>query len=605
MAEEPGLNSATRGVEGRGTSASSWGQIDFKNATPKLSQLEIQSEKNERRFIKLIVGGLVSSILVVVLVYAGVHFFHRWQERHLIRRAAAYLSGGDMKLAALSARRAFQMNPANAEATRALAQIADRAGDRTALEWWRKVLDLQPHNTEDALSLVRSALRQNDLAAAEKALDGLDEAAKRSAGYHAASGRLEEIKKHPVEAERHWAEASAIAPDNTSYQFQLALIRLGSNDQAKRESARQVLEHLRADPKQRAAATRTLILDGMAHHEEAQSTQTLASELQSYPEALFSDHLLYLEILRKLHDPGFAEYLGKLQKDAASNPADLASLLSWMSGNETAVAAIDFAKTLPAESVGKWPVSPALAAAYVSLKDWPGLEHLTSTAEWPPFDFLRHAYLSRALRGQDKKLPAEQEWLAAQKEASAQPQSLLLLARTAAAWGWEAETVDLLWILAKSEDTKLEALQTLYQHYAKLGDTTGLYRTLLRLVEALPNDLALQNNLAQISLLIGADVERARKVAAETRGKEPLNGAYVATYAFSLYTHGDLKGALQAMDQLTQDQLRDPSVAAYYGVVLAAAGQKEKAREYLRRAAEATLLPEEKALVEKAESTLQ
>jgi tetratricopeptide (TPR) repeat protein len=283
----------------------------------------------------------------------------------------------------------------------------------------------------------------------------------------------------------------------------------------------------------------------------------------------------------------------------------LASLFSWMSDHENATAAIEFAKTLPAQSVGKWPVAPTLAAAYASLPDWPGLERLTSTTEWSPFDFLRHAYLSRALRGQGKKLPSEQEWIAAQKEASTQPQSLLVLARSAAAWGWETETVDLLWVLAKSEDTRLEALQTLYQHYAKRGDTTGLYRTLLRLMEVLPNDLALQNNFAQISLLIGADVERARKVAAETRSKEPGNGAFVATYAFSLYTSGDVKGALQTMDRLSPDQLRDPSVAVYYGVVLAAAGQKEKAREYLQRAAEATLLPEEKALVEKAHSTLQ
>jgi Flp pilus assembly protein TadD len=581
------------------------GQIDFKNATPKLSPLEIQSEKNERRFIKLIVGGLVGLVFVVVLVYASLHVFHRWQERHLIRRATAYLSGGDVKAAALSARRAFQMNPASADAARTMAQIADSSGDRTAPEWWRKVLDLQPHNTEDALALVRSALRLNDLATAERTLDGLDEAAKRTAGYHAASGRLAEMKKNPVEAERHWAKASEIAPANTSYQFQLALIRLGTNDQSKRESAREVLERLRADPKQRTAATRTLILDGMAHLEEAQRMQLLASELQSYAEALFSDRLLYLEILRRLHDPGFAEYLRRLEQDATSNPADLASLLSWMSGNETAAAAVEFAKTLPAESVGKWPVLPALAAAYTSLKDWAGLEQLARNTEWASFDFLRRAYLSRALRGQDKKFPAAQEWEAAQKEASAQPQSLLVLARTAAAWGWETETVDLLWVLAKSDTTKLEALQTLYQHYARLGDTSGLYRTLLRLVEALPNDLTLQNNLAQISLLLGADGERARKVAAEINGKEPLNGAYVSTYAFSLYTSGDVKGALQAMDQLSQDQLRDASVAMYYGVVLAAAGQKEKAREYLRRAAGANLLPEEKALVAKAESALQ
>jgi Tfp pilus assembly protein PilF len=92
--------------------------------------LEIQSEKNERRFIKIIVGGLVGLIVAVVLVYASFNVFQRWEERHLIRMSAAYLSGGDVKAAALSARRALQMNPASADAARAMAQIADRSGDR-------------------------------------------------------------------------------------------------------------------------------------------------------------------------------------------------------------------------------------------------------------------------------------------------------------------------------------------------------------------------------------------------------------------------------------------------------------------------------------------
>jgi tetratricopeptide (TPR) repeat protein len=145
-----GLNSATRVFNGVERARPIGAKLTSR--TPHLSSapLEIQSEKNEWRFIKLIVGGLVGLVLVIVLAYTGVHVFHSWQERRLIRRAAAYLSGGDVKAAALSARRAFQMNPANADAARAMAQIADRAGDRTAPEWWRKVLDLQPHNTEDA-----------------------------------------------------------------------------------------------------------------------------------------------------------------------------------------------------------------------------------------------------------------------------------------------------------------------------------------------------------------------------------------------------------------------------------------------------------------------
>lgn len=562
------------------------------------------SEKTERRFIKLIIGGIVGLFLFITLTIVGVRLFHQWQERHLVRVAAAHLSGGDPKAAMLPARRALQMNPDNVDAARLIAQIADRGGDKAALEWWRKVVAQPQHTTDDVLGLVRSAMRVNDLAAAEKALSSLDDAAKQTAGYHAACGRLAEIKKNVAEAESHWAQASALAPDNLGYQFQLALIRLGSNDSAKRQASQETLERLRADPKQRAGATRALIIDGVAHRADVKRMQALAAELQGYPEAILADRLLYLEILRQLHDPLFEESLGKLEREAVSNPVDLASLFSWMSGNETAPAGIEFARTLPADSREKWPVPPAIAAMYSSAKDWPGLEEMTRNTKWEAHDFLRRAFLARAFRGQDKTLPSEQEWVAAQKEASAQPQSLLMLARTVALWGWENETAELLWILAKNDDTRMEALQTLYQHYVEKRDTAGLYRTLVKLVETMPNDLVLQNNLAQISLLLGADVERARKIAAELLSKDPSNASFLSTYAFSLYTKGDIEGALQAMEKLSPDQLRDPSVAAYYGVVLAAAGQKEKAREYLRRASEAKLLPEEKALIAKAESGL-
>jgi hypothetical protein len=566
--------------------------------------LQKHSERTERRFIKLIIGGIVGLFLFITITVVGVRLFRQWQERHLVRVSAAHLSGGDPKAAMLPAKRVLQMNPDNVDAARLIAQIADRGGDKAALDWWRKVVAHPQHTTDDVLGLVRAALRVNDLATAERALSSLDDAGKQTAGYHAACGRLAEIKKNPAEAESHWAQASAIAPDNLGYQFQLALIRLGSTDSAKRQASLEVIEGLRADPKQRAGATRALIIDGIAHRADVKRMQALAAELQEYSEATLADRLLYLEILRQLRDPAFEEYLRKLEREAVSNPIDLASLFSWMSGNETASAGIEFAKALPAESREKWPVPPAIAALYSSAKDWNGLEKMTRNTKWESHDFLRHAFLARALRGQDKQLPSEQEWVAAQKEASTQPQSLLMLARTVALWGWESETADLLWILAKNDDTKMEALQTLYQHYAEKGDTSGLYRTLLRLVETMPNDLVLQNNLAQVSLLLGADVERARKIAAELVGKDPSNASFLSTYAFSLYTKGDIKGALQAMDKLTPDQLRDASLSAYYGVILAAAGQKEKAREYLRRASEAKLLPEEKALVAKSENGL-
>jgi predicted Zn-dependent protease len=125
-----------------------------------------------------------------------------------------------------------------------------------------------------------------------------------------------------------------------------------------------------------------------------------------------------------------------------------------------------------------------------------------------------------------------------------------------------------------------------------------------RLSELEPNNLDIKNNLAQIGLLLNAKPEEARRMAAEIYRQAPGNAAYAATYAYSLLSKGDARGAVAVMQSLSQEQLRDPAVGTYYGIFLAAA-KDERARAFLELAQQATLLPEEKALVEKAGNALR
>ncbi len=567
--------------------------------------METYFEKTERTYIKLIMGGFGALLLFVVLCWGGFRGYRHWQEGHLVRRAAAFMSGGDLKTASLNARRALQLNSSNIDATRLMADIAEKNRDRAALELRRKVVELNPSNTDDSLALVRSALWFNDVASAEKTIERLEATANAKPEFHAAAGRLAEMKKDATGAESHWSRAVELAPKDTAYRFQLALVRLGLNDPTKRTDALAVLEELRADAAQRSAATRALIIDGIIHHADAQRSRDLAQALTSYSDANFSDRLIYLEILRQLQDSAYGDYLARLKSEATTSPADLAALLSWMLRNKMYAEAIEYGSGLPAEKMNEWPLPVVMAEARAQAKDWVQLEKQARESNWARYDFLRRAYLARALRAQDKQLAAEQELSAAQKEAEANPQMVSMLTQTFAEWGWRNEAVELLWALTKNPATKSAALRALYQHYRTADDTPGLYRTLAKLAEDNPTDTALQNNLAQVSLLIGADVDHARKVAAEISAKEPINPAYVSTYAFALMSKGDMKGALRLMDSLSEEQLRDPATATYYGLILAGAGQKEKARGFLRRSREAQLLPEEKALVAKAESSLE
>lgn len=562
-------------------------------------------ERTQRTFIRLFLIVLAVIIFLVTAIWGGRDLYVRWQEKRLVRRATVDLQQGNDRDASLAARTILELKPSSAAAARIMAQLAERRGERSALDWRRKVAQEEPHSVPDALALARCALHFNDLATARKTLDAIDENGRDTAAFHGACAVLAQKMNENEKAEQEWSDAIRLAPQDSSYRLELAILRLRAKEPERRKSGEEMLNALRADPTQRVPATRALIMNGAAQHIGNDVMLTMAQELQAYPEAMFNDQILYLDILRQLRSPEFTKYLTSFEQDADSDPVKLTALISWMATSGLNLVAIDFVRGLPAEALAKWPVPIAVAEAYGKLRDWPALETWVTNKDWGQSDFMRHAYLALALRSQKKTETADKEWAAAEKQAAAQPMFLSMLTRATSEWRWKKEWLELLWNLTKYPETQFEALQNLYQNYSDDGDTSGLYRVLVRLAELIPEDEVIQNNLAQICLLLNADTERARKLAAEVYRKQGSNPAYAATYAFALYTNGDTTGALKIMGALNPTQLREPAVAAYYGILLAAAGDSQNAREYLKLGATAKLLPEEKKLLTKAENSLK
>ncbi|MGZ5553708.1 MAG: hypothetical protein ACXWHF_08725, partial [Chthoniobacterales bacterium] len=71
-----------------------------------------------------------------------------------------------------------------------------------------------------------------------------------------------------------------------------------------------------------------------------------------------------------------------------------------------------------------------------------------------------------------------------------------------------------------------------------------------------------------------------------------------------LFRQGNTDEALQVMAALPAEELQQPPGALYYCIFLAAAAHFDKAREYLAAAREEATLPEEKALLAKAQEAL-
>lgn len=545
--------------------------------------------------------------LIVLLSVGGVvayKQFRAWQQRRLIAEANALVNEGDYRRASLDARRLLQINPESAEGCRIMARLSEKAGLRSALEWRRRVMELGQATPNDLILLARAAVRFDERSTADVAMSKLPESAKNTADYHALLADIALAQRDGVEMEKQLSEANRLDPANKDYLMRLASLRLGANDPAIRSKGRETLKAMQDDPATRREATRYLAEDELRQGNALDALE-LARQLDSFPGKTFNDRLLLLSALQATLDSGFRPFLAEMQTSSMEEPERVGTLISWMNTHKMSAEAVAWSAKLPPGLIGSKLVQIALADALVTEKDWRGLQRLTNSGNWGTVDFLRNALAARAFREQGNTIDSNAQWAESMKKVAADSRHIMMLAETVEKWGWRSEAIELLWLITKDPIKGDEALRTLSQYFAKKADTENLYRVMLHNLEMHPDDKNVQNNFAQLALLLGLNAERGQKIAREVYEKDPKNAAYASTYAFALHTQGDSKKALKVLNTLTDEQLHQPEIAAYYGVILVGAGEAARAPEFLDLGEKApNLLPQEKALIEKARRSL-
>ncbi len=553
--------------------------------------------------MKILLWTIGPLVLISVGGVAGFRQYRAWQERRLVATANGLVNQGDYRRASLEARRILQIDPDSAQACRILAQIAEKSGSRSALDWRRRVAELGDATPDDLILLARAAVRFEDRALAEVAMSKLPASAKETAKYHALLADIAFAQRDGVEMERQLDEAGRLDPSNKDFAMRLAGLRLSANNGELRDKGKQTLIEMQKDPSLRRDATR-LLVEAALRQNMTLTALELARQLDGFPDKSFADRLLLLTALDAAKDNGLNALLGEMKASSVDDPEGVAALLAWLTMHKRAADAIAWSTKLPPGVMGQKLVQIALCDAFVSAKDWNGLQHLVKSGNWETVDFLRHALQARAQRELGNESEAAVQWNEVLREVAADPGQALSLAESIDKWGWRSEALDLLWIAAKDPVKGDEALRLLYGYFAKDGDVENMYRVLLRQSERHPDDFTIQNNFAQFSLLLGLNRERGQKAAREVYEKDPKNPAYVSTYAFALHVAGESERALKTLETLSPEQLRQPQIAVYYGIILAAGGDEARAAEYLDLGEKATLLPQEKELVEKARRSL-
>jgi len=549
---------------------------------------------------------IVFACIVLVLLggYTSWRGYRVWKQKHMLAMAHNFMKKGDAKNAALSVRQALRTNPRNYEAVQLMATLAEAAGDRrAAVLWWARAVELKPKGMDDRLALARTAIGSGLYSQATNALAGISPEGKQTAAYHMSAGSVALAARLVPEAEQHYAEACRLEPTNPAPQLYLSVVRLGGTNELDLAEARIGLQRILAERSNvgaiRCAALRGLAVDA-SRFKDKEKALGYSKELSEDTNSAYSDRLLRLSILSGTGDSEFTNTLRRFESDAAGDPAKATLLGQWEATQQGAAAALAWLGSLNPEVRTNRAVAMLEADCLTSTQDWPALQKCVEHQNWGEMDFLRHLSLSRALREQSLTAAAKAEWGQALRQASGRAGSLELLAQIAALWKWQTETEDTLWTVVNQHPDQKWAFDALSKLLFATGRTRPLMTLLNQELKHTPTAVDIKNNVAVIAMLLDATELNPYEMAKDVYTKVPTNPAYASTYALSLYLQKKNAEALKVMESLDSKVLENPSIAGYYGVILKANGEGEKAKTYLALSSKAAMLPEEKKMFERA-----
>jgi Flp pilus assembly protein TadD len=532
---------------------------------------------------------------------AGLHHYRRYQEKHWQKEAQAFLARDDYRNAALSARKAITLNPNNVPACRVMAGLADRANSPVALDWLRRIVQNEP-TVENKLVLASAGLKYQQLPfpLTVQILHDLAPTATNSAGYQVVAGSLAVQTHRLAEAEAHYEAAARLEPTNGLFRMSVAILRLASTNQTEQVQSRAILEQMRSEDGIGPLAMRVLVADRLAH-KDAAAANAYSSQLLANPRATLTDQLQNLGILRQLESDEFRDRLQTVQQQVTTNAPDVAEVAAWMQANGLVAESLDWLTSLPNHLLDQRPVQMALVQGYLQNRQWTAMLNIASQANWGDLEYLRLALVFRAWSQLGSAGLADTSWNAALAAAAGHREALTQLLQFAESWHLQQQQEAVLLQIIQSFPNERAARLELERMYFSTGNTLGLHQLYTILNTQFPDQADYKNNLTATALLLRIDVSKARQWAAEDYAKNPGDPYVASTYAFALHLQGRDKQGLAVLEKLPPAELAQPSVALYYGVLLAAAGNADKAMPWLQIAqTKGHLLPEEQELLSAA-----
>jgi hypothetical protein len=538
--------------------------------------------------------------LLAIVWFAGWPAYRRFKESRSVSQAGIFFARGDYRNASLSARQALAANPRNLQACFVMAQLAELAHSPRLLDWHRRLTEFSP-TPENKLRLAAAALRVQapPYPLAAQTLEELKPSATNLTDFHTVSAELALKLNQPGLAEQHFETATRLEPTNELHRLKLAVLRLRSTNAFLAAEARAVLESLSANNHFSALALRCLVTDHL-QRKEFQAAAQCSARLLASPRSVLDDRLQHLTILAEGKSPEFNGFMAETSRLVATNAPGIYSLTAWMISHQRVAEAQTWLGSLPPEIRSEQPVPLAVVDCCTAAREWRALDEFLQDQKWGDLEFMRHAFLSRCAAEQKDGLSAGAHWRLALKETGNRISALNSMLTMAVDWGLEEAKEELLWRIVQKSPGEHWAVRELDRLYGAQGNTRGLNKLYGLIMHYDGGNVIAKNNFAATSLLLNINGTRAHVVARELFSAYPDDPVLASTYALSLHLQGKTVDGLAVLSKFRPEVLQQPSLALYYGVLLQADRQTNRATPYLALARRAPLLPEEKALLARA-----
>lgn len=466
-------------------------------------------------------------VLLCVLGLGGWRLYRFTMPRRLSERAVAAAAQKDLHTAFIHLRRALEIDPDSAEATRAIARLVQEEGDPTALPWWQRAVELEPNHPGVQLELAAAALIFGNLPVVETALQAVPAAERGSAKFLTNQAGLLFAQGKRPEALAKYREAAALEPANPVHRFNVANARLSLGTAEERATAVAELEQLAGQKSPVALLAARSLRDNLGGAGDLTAGLRWARQVREQPNASMADRVAVVALLQKQEPAAAGAELQSLQQSVAAQPIAVGQLASWMASNGQAREALAWLETLKPEVVRQPEPSLGFARCMYVLGEWTALEKWTAREglHWGILEHLRLALLARARSGKDGS-PASVTslWRLAVVETGRRPARLQMLADLARDWKWSEAENDVLWRLADLGGAPARmALPRLYRKYDEARDNRRLQQVFQRMSEADPKSTFLRDMYVWTALMIGTAREP-HIAAAEELAKRPASG---------------------------------------------------------------------------------